>query len=137
MWRPAFEKVMKVGKAHARVTHQFEGDCDPWWLYTANKYPGQRGIIFDWVDKPKKPLNIKVGNAYYRASQRLEDIGGRIYKFKVVLENAISRKIGVIEATEGQILQYKIGDRSYWFQRSRFSWEKLAFPEDDHIIREA
>lgn len=138
VWRPAFDKVMKVGRAHARVTHKFEGEgIDPWWLYEANKYSSQKGICWDWVKKPVKPINIRIGNAYYRASQRLEDLGGRSYKFRIVLEHALSMKVGVIEGAEGQILQYKVGNRSYWYKKGQFRWEKLAFPDDNALVREA
>jgi hypothetical protein len=138
VYHNAFEQVEKVGKAHARVTHIYDGeDIDPWWLYRADKYPNQKGISWDWVKTPEKPLNLEIGDAYYKAERRLRQIGGRIYKFKVVLEHAINEKIGGIKGGQGQILQFKIGDRSYWFQKSQFTWNKLAFPEDDVKVAEA
>jgi hypothetical protein len=130
-YHKAFEQIEKVGKAHAKVTHEYDGSVDPWWLYRADKYPNQRGITWDWVDTPKKPINLKVGNAYYKTGQRLSQMGARSYKFKVVLERAINERIISIKGEQGQILQFKIGDRSYWFQKFQYTWEKLAFPEDN------
>lgn len=132
-FRRAFNKVMKVGIAHAKVTHKFEGGDDPWWLYRSNKYPNQQGLIFDWVKTPKEPINQKIGDAYYKAEQRLQQLGGRAFKFRSVLEHAINKRIHEIKGLEcqGQILQFKIGDRSYWFKKYMYTWEKLAFPEDD------
>jgi hypothetical protein len=137
IYHAAFAQVEKVGKAHAKITHNYEGDCDPWWLYTSEKYPGQKGISWDWVNTPEKPLNLEIGNAYYKAEQRRAQIGGRVYRFRTVLEYAIREKITGIQGEQGQILQFKIGDRIYWFQKFQYTWKKLAFPEDNVMVVEA
>jgi hypothetical protein len=132
----AYRQVEKVGKAHARVTHKYQGSCDPWWLYTSEKYPGCKGLSWDWVETPKKPINLEVGNAYYKAEHRLRQIGSRAYVFQTTLEYAIKIKVNTIKGEEGQILQCKILDRVYWFKKSHYSWEKLAFPEDEVKVLE-
>jgi hypothetical protein len=132
-YHKAFEQVEKVGKAHAKITHKYEGsDIDPWWLYRADKYPNQRGITWDWVKTPEKPTNLEIGNAYYKVTQRIGQLGGRVYKFRTILEYAINKKLWDIKGEYGQILQFKIGDRIYWFQYGCNNvWVKLAFPEDN------
>jgi len=125
-YRVAFEQVLKVKKAHVKVTH--EGSCcDPWWLYTAD----ESGVSWDWVKTPKKPLNLKIGNNFYKIDHRLSELGKRSWKFKSVLEFAINERIAKIKGEQGQILQFKIGNRIYWFKKFQYVWEKLAFPEDD------
>ena len=128
-YRLAYKQVEKVGKAHANVTNKYSGNDDPWWLYTSET--GCRGITWDWVETPKNPLNLEIGNAYYKAEHRLQQIGRRAYMFETILEDAIKIKVDAIKGDEGQILQCVVGDRSYWFKKSHYSWEKLAFPEDE------
>jgi hypothetical protein len=128
----AYKQLEKVGQAHAKVAHKYSGDGDPWWLYTSEKYPGYKGISWDWVETPKKLINLETGNAYYKASKRLEQLNGRKWKFRTVLEYAIFGKVCAIKADSiGQVLQFKVGKKIYWFQMSQHSWEKLLFPEDD------
>jgi hypothetical protein len=127
----AFKELVKVKKAHAIITHKYKGSCDPWWFYQTDKYEGHEGISWDWIDKPDNPINLDIGNLYYRTEKRLQQLGGRVYRFRKVLEYAISDRILRVEGELGQILQFKVGDRIYWFNRSKYSWEKLAFPEDD------
>lgn len=130
-YRIAFNSLVKVGKAHAKITHKFNGDCDPWWLYEADKYPGQKGICWNWVKIPENPLNLEIGNTYYKIDQRLSQLTERVSKFRIILEWAICDKVYNIKGNDGQILQYKLSGRSYWFIRNRYVWDKLAFPEDD------
>jgi hypothetical protein len=124
---PAFEAVMKVKKAHAKITHEFQGEYDPWWLYTASQdSPGQGGISFDWVDKPNKPINLEIGNNYYKTSKRLEQIGGRMWRFRKVLMQAINEKVYEIKGAWGDLLQVKVLDKVYWFQHGKHCWELIA-----------
>jgi hypothetical protein len=129
-YRTAFNQVVKVGKAHTKITHKFTGDCDPWWLYQADKYPDQIGICFDWVKTPENPLNIEIGNAYYIAEQRSTQLCERVCKFRIMLEWAVCNEVNKIKGEDGKILRYKLNRFSYWFVRNRNSWDKLAFPED-------
>jgi hypothetical protein len=131
-----FEQVEKVGKAHAQVTHKYSGKDDSWWLYTFEKYPGYPGISWDWVETPKKPLNLEIGNAYYKAEHRLQQLSSRVYMFQTILEYAIAIRVNTIKGEKDQILQFKVGNCIYWFKRSQYSWEKLAFPENEIIVTE-
>ena len=124
---PAFDAVLKAKKAHVKVTHKFQGDYDPWWLYTASEH----GISFDWVDKPKNPINLKIGTEYYIASKRSEQLGGRLWKFKTVLMRAIYSKVYEVEGSTGDLLQVKVLDRIYWFQYGRYTWEVIT--SDDNF----
>lgn len=129
-YRAAFNRVMEVGKAHAKITHKFNGSSDPWWLYETDKYPGQKGICWSWVETPENPLNIEVGNAYYKVDQRSSQLAERVSKFRVLLEWAVCNEVNKIKGEDGKILRYKLNRFSYWFVRNRNSWDKLAFPED-------
>ena len=121
----AYEQIEKVGKAHTNVVSDND---DRWWLYTSEK---QWGISWEWVEPPKKPINLEIGNTYYKVYHRLHQIIKRANMFQTVLEYAIEIKVNAIQGKENQILQCKVGDSIYWFKKGRHVWEKLAFPEDE------
>lgn len=125
------KQLLKVKKAHAYVTHEFDGTYAPWWLYKVSKWGDHEGISFDWVDTPKNPINLDIGNAYYKADQRLMQIGARVHKFRSILHYAIKAEAYKIKGESGDILQLKVGDKTYWFEFGRFAWEKMVFPEDN------
>lgn len=127
----AYNKLEKVKKAHAFVNHNYQGNFDPWWLFTVNKWIGHEGISWDWVKTPQKPINVEIGNEYYKAEQRLIQIGSRVSKFRTILEYAIKKRISDIKGEQDEILQLKVGEKIYWFKFFGFSWEKLSFPEDE------
>ncbi len=129
VYRPIAERLIKAKGAHARVTHKYKGNNDPWWFFTAS----EEGIGWDWVDTPAKPKNLALGDEYYRKSHRGDQLGSRVYLFRRVLEQAIASHVSKIKGNEGQILQFQLGEKIYWFERSRYSWNKVAFPSDDII----
>lgn len=118
---PAFDAIMKAGQAHTKITHDFSGDYPPWWLYKASL----GGISFDWVDEPKEPINLDIGTTYYHTSQRLEELGRRAFRFKVILMEAINSKIYEVEGDWGDLLQVKVLTNVYWFQRTNH-WELIT-----------
>jgi len=119
---PAYKAVMKVGKAHAKITHEFKGDYPPWWLYSAS----ESGISWDWVGEPKKPVHPVIGTRYYKTSQRFQQLGGRVHIFRSVLLRAIRDKVYDIKGSYGKLLQVKVLDSVYWFQHGRHTWELIT-----------
>lgn len=119
---PAFNAVVKVKEAHVKVTHKFTGGGDPWWLYTAS----ERGISFDWVEKPENPIHLKIGTRYYKTSKRLEQLGRRVNMFRVILLSAIRSKVYKIKGNPGDMLQVKVLDSVYWFLFGIYTWELIT-----------
>ena len=128
-YKPAFGAVAKVKKAHAKVTHKFTGDCAPWWLYTFEKFTGYPGMSWDWVDSiPAKPLHLDVGQRYYDAERRLEQLGGRVYRFRTVLRRAIEDRLYKMEikGEYGDLLKVTVLVAVYWYTKDQFVWKLLA-----------
>lgn len=141
-WRPTFDAVAKVKKAHCKVSHKFEGNNPPWWLYGGDK----NGISFNWCDEiPKKPLNLKIGQKYYDTDLRLNTIVARKYKFRIALESAIIGELDKVtgsrhgytetkNAINGEQICFEINGRRYWYH-SGFNrhgvaqWKILSWPE--------
>jgi hypothetical protein len=123
--KPAYEAVVKVKKAHAKITHKYSGSYDPWWLYESKKW-GYSGISFDWVKEPENPVNLEIGNEYYRSTQRLEQLGGRVSMFRNVLMSALNSKVYKIKGECGELLQVKVLDTVYWYQHGRYVWEPIT-----------
>jgi len=140
-YRPAFNAVVKVKKAHAIPTHIYEGDRISLWLYRASEYGGKMGIGFDWVDKnPKKLLNLEIGNAWYKAEQRAMELGERWHKFQTALAKAIidylwkEHKPTDADTT----MKLNINGRDYWYRTYHNNagvvvWQELIWPEDKVI----
>jgi len=142
-WRPAFQGVAEVGEAHAKVSHEYEGDYAPWWLY---KYSGE-GISFDWVDEPKNPRNLEAGQFFYDVEKYSRTVNTRKWRFKVALETAIKeeldRKTGTrggcfidIPKKYGRQICLKINGRNYWYHAAynrygTLCWQILLWPEND------
>jgi hypothetical protein len=124
---PAFDAVIKAGKAHCKITHKFEGNYPPWWLYRES----HGGITFDWVDEPKEPINLDIGNRYYQTTQRLEQLGSRWHKFNVILMQSISSKLYEVSGQYGDLLQVKVLDNVYWYQHKQYTWELIT--KDDNF----
>jgi hypothetical protein len=133
VYKPAFTAVAKVKTAHAKVTHKYTGDDDPWWLYTFEKFSGSSGMSWDWVSTPDKPLHLKVGQHYYDVERRLEQLGGRVYKFRTVLKRAIDDKLYKMEVKGdyGDLLKVTVLDSVYWYTRDQFVWGLFA-SDDKH-----
>jgi len=138
---PAFDAIAEAGGAHAKITHSYSGKIPPWWWYSVDEVAGRKAIGWDWVDKPKKPKNLELGNAYYLASERVRTLYGRLRMFNDVLEYAISKKIRDIEQKDDTPLHLIINGRDYWYS-SRYNrwggreWSKMAWPEDETITVE-
>ena len=132
-YKEAYNNLVAVKQAHAHITHKFEGNYDPFWLYTAKKYSDHIGISFDWVDTPKSPINIEIGTNYYNADHRLMQLRQRVYKFRTILERSIWDNVYKIPGEHGQTLQLKLNDSIYWFAHGQHNWEKLCFPENNLI----
>jgi len=129
---PVYEELKKVGKAHAKVTHKYSGDMDPYWLYTYNNNKGERseGISFKWVDKPEDPLNLGIGNAYYNYDNRFTELSTRAGMFKSILEHSIKRKTYDIPGNYGEQLCINVNESYYWFVHGGHTWEPLSFPDN-------
>lgn len=95
LWLSTFQAILKAGrKAHCEPTHWNAGD-GKWWLYHISNDRGMgEGIGFDWVDKPTKPLNLELGNAFYRADRLMTDKYGRQGKAERVFLSACNGLIG-------------------------------------------
>lgn len=122
-FRKVYDDVVKVKKAHAKITHKYSGNYDPWWLFTVS----ETGISFDWVKKPEKPKNLEIGNNYYKNERRLEQYSRWVNKFRIVLKFAIDQKLSKVEGKTGEILQLTMNDEIFLFRYEKYSWNWLSF----------
>jgi len=148
-WRPAFDAVVKAKQAHAKPSHKhtcmgkIEPDgtvCECWWLYKGYINDWGTSIGFDWVAKPKKPKNLKVGQAYYDVDQRSNIVHGRKLRFGAVLDSMIIgelyKQLPHPNKSGPKIVRVIVNDRVYWYQTISYHhggliWSRLAWPEDE------
>lgn len=140
-YRPAATALVKVRKAHVKVTHKYEGtNIGPWWLYNGRPTTDSDwgGISFDWVPTPKKPVHLEIGTTYYNVSNRQDELWGRVSKFRKILDSAIE---GLLFSKEhrpttrefGRTLKLTINGRIYWYtcvSQGVAWWQKINWPED-------
>jgi len=122
-WKPLFQQIKKLGEAHARPTHSYTGDKH-WWLY---KYINN-SISFSWVDKPKSPKNLKIGQKYYEISQQLSKYGRDFYLSEDALEKAIDSFLWENRPTtenSNQVLKLVINGSGYWYSAMPNEWDQL------------
>ena len=141
VWNPAFNAVMKVRIAHAKINHEFEGDVDPWWKYNASK----TGISFDWVKTPKTPKNLKIGQHYYEVDRYSSTVYARRSKFQIALESRLKEELdartgsysGCFKVGDfnriGEAICFVINNRKYWYhieqnQHGTLTWQILCWP---------
>jgi hypothetical protein len=107
-----FKAIAKKGIAHAKVTHKYEGDLDPWWEY---KYDGM-GIGFNWIDEPKDPVNFEDGMNYYLSSFRTKDFQRRCATFYVALAATFIKKLDELTGSKhGVMKDFKYLDKQICF----------------------
>jgi len=141
-WQPAYNRVIEAGKAHAKPTHVYEGyRGKTWWEYKSVKYINEEKplLSFDWVEKPKDPINHDLGQLYYETDQRMN----RYYKytglFRTVLERALEMMLRENRPiNEMQSLKLDINGRLFWYVAFRWpsgvlEWKKIAWPGDEVI----
>jgi len=141
---PMFNKIVEVGQAHAKPTHEYTGKQYAWWVYSARKYDGDSySIGFDWLDEePKEKLHVDIGQAYYHLERQIHRYYGYKYKFRKVLEYAINNLLmDNLPTGNGQILKLILNSRTFWYASIRNShdvllWTKLAWAEDEIIEME-
>ena len=135
-FRAAFERVVKVGRAHAKPTHKFTHHNDyTWWLYTTHLYENRHSISFDWVKKPEKPENFEIGQAYYELDRKLTRYSRYKSKFRTALAESIKRLLAKNAPNEENItLKLVINNKIFWYlsyrQQKYIGWKKIAWPED-------
>ena len=124
--QPFFDAVLKVGVAFAETKHGLA------------RYTGRdSGISFGWPDKAEKPVNLDIGNAYRKSSDRIQQIGMYMRKFNAAFDIAIEYWLMNHRPKKaGKILKLNINNRFYWYHSSynRYNmplWEKITWPEDD------
>jgi len=146
VWHNLLEQIrLAGGKAHCKITHEYTGDIPPWWCYRVN----EKTVGFDWVDTPKNPINLELGNAFYRAFQRYHVVAGRVSKFEAALKDAIRLRLdketgsryghmGPEYPMGAKQLVFKINERDYWYHltpvNGSWKWELLSWPETEKIL---
>jgi len=137
VFRPAFDKVVEVGRAHAKPTHQYrEYQGKTWWLYTTHQYiKDQSSISFDWVEDQKNPENHEIGQTYYELDRKLRQYSRYKSKFKTALTESIKRMLAKMPPIKEDItLKLVINDKIFWYVSCRthnfYEWKKVAWPED-------
>lgn len=141
---PAFEALDKVGKAHAKPTHKYDGSQQWWIWHICNDTHYGKSFGYDWVDAPKKPIRHEIGQRFYEADCRMAEVYGRVSKFRKTLEQAIENYLWKhVEPTikdVGKTLKLVINDRIYWyvgkFHGSVPVWEKVNWPDEEMKIVE-
>jgi len=136
VFRPVFEKLGAVGRAHAKPTHKFDHYKDlDWWLYTTHPYEDTHSVGFEWVKRPNKPENLEIGQAYYELDKRLMQYSRYKSKFRTALAESIKRLLAKNAPKEENItLKLVINDKIFWYlsykQHRYLGWKKIAWPED-------
>jgi hypothetical protein len=139
VWRPTYDKVIEVGKAHAKPTHA--GSNGEWWMYTANKWVNHEPTLgFDWLDKaPDNLINHDIGQSHYDSDRKMH----RYYKYVHLFRLALYRSIKLMldrqpPKKENVTLKLTMNGRSFWYTSVEYSdkyfeWKKLVWPEDELI----
>jgi len=125
-FQESFDQIIKLGKAHAKPTHRFVPHSKKdWWLYSGN-----RGISYEWIKEPEKPINLEVGQAYYHASKRSDQWHDYASKANRVFNQAIFRWLGSNRSKlskEPGIECLVINGRRYLFERTnKHGYVRLA-----------
>lgn len=151
IWQKTIKEIDAVGgKAHCRVLHKYDGLGDPWWLWTVSDH----GISFDWVNTPKKPINLDLGDKFYHAEKRMETLSRRLYKYRISLEKALTMvldektgsRLGYFDGTyppknikmDAQVI-IDLNGRCYWYELTTnkngvWMWKLLSWPDDKPIV---
>jgi hypothetical protein len=123
---PFFDAVLKVGVAFAETEHGI------------TRYTGRdSGISSEWPDKTETPINLDIGNAYYKSANRIQQIGMYMHKFNAAFDIALeSWLMNHRPQKAGKILKLTINNRVYWYHSgyNRYSiiwWNEIVWPEDD------
>jgi hypothetical protein len=111
-----------------------------WWQYNieASPYtPGKWAQTLDWIDAPKKPVNVDLGEQLYQ----LDHVYGRTLLRRSslmadLLDDAIKKYIRRTfepPAVRFEVVHFHltINGRTYWYQRQGEKIEKLAWPGDN------
>ena len=140
-YKPLFNKLLQVGKAHAEPIYNHKRD-GKWWLYKMKSHNDFDYISFDWVDAPSKPLNHELGQQYYLTEHRLYKYYSYNAKFRGIMAVAIDRfldKNCSDRRKADAVLRLSINDRDYWY-RCRFNqygvlvWTKIVWTVESDII---
>jgi len=136
-WQQAYRGIEEAGgEAHCKVTHNYNGSGDPWWLWKISGEGRTRGIHYDWVETPTNPINLTLGQKFYEVEQYgYKTVGVRYNKFRTVLRRAIEQYLYQIPPTKEITLRFEINSRNYWYvsnynQSGVLVWAKIAWPED-------
>lgn len=133
-WNNATSNLMKAKEAHAKISHKYEGDLPPWWLYDANRH----GISFKWCkDEPKDPINLEIGQEYYDSERRLTQLTRRVNLIKNVLDVSLNKRLRLTKPNvEGELLKLIVNRRNYWFIATnvrdfldvKLRWKRIQAP---------
>lgn len=78
--------------AHCKPTHKFtpSNNKEDWWLFEINK---KGSYSHDWCDRPEKPINLELGQAFYHASQRSQQLYKKRSIIREILIEALKKQI--------------------------------------------
>jgi len=141
-WKPINDAVLRTGGCHVQPVHVKNNPEGLWWFYTVKDNgctSSSKYVSFEWVPKPKHPKNLKLGQRYYEVERQVTRYASFVYKFRVVLEEAINNFLYKYTPQKpNQVLQLTINGKIYWYASiyNKFgvlTWSKLCWPEDDVI----
>lgn len=132
------------GKAHAKVSHKYEGDIDPWWLYTVENSKLFHCVTFseEWVKTPENPINLELGQALYDNDRIVRELFQKVCVAREIFKQRIeSWCYKHLPKVPGEILKITINDRIYWYHAScnRYGvlmWESTFWPGTKIIEKE-
>jgi len=134
-WKIYYDRIIEAGKAHAKPTHKYTGDLH-WWEYKRyNHFDGHSALSFDWVEEPKEPVNLELGQEYYHIDRKITRYYQYLGMFQVVLSQAISKYLKKYHKVEhpGITLRFEINGRNYWYTSAyvghSLEWIKQSWSE--------
>lgn len=126
VWTSLWEEMKSLAvdeqfQAHAKV-------ANGWWLITFTKTPAIGwGWSFEWVEKPKNPLNLDFGQRFYDADKYSEKFSRRDYILGEILKGLLMdylRKLYPWEYLEenqftNKIVKINLNGDEYWYKIGR------------------
>ena len=131
---PLFDKIVELKKAH--YTYDYS-----WTLIKVDKCVQTYGLIEEFLDeKPKKVLNLEIGNAWKNVDKKLTRYQVYVDMYTTVLDRMLSEYVKTIQqpSTPLQLLKLDINGRIFWFRSDNYGdgtcyWMKFYYPEEDVV----
>ena len=142
LWKEIAEVIDEIhkkgGVAHARPLHAVKSSSDvAYWKYNVRRSRDGLQFSFDWIKKPARTRNARLGQRlYYLEYTRENTLRKRLGLFNEAFKLALERNICGEHYTEhkkyknGQVLRYTINGRLYWYVIS-YNRHSILWPDTD------